>query len=135
MQAALGTRPASPTMSSKSSKSGFHLLDQTDSTKSRFFSEGVSGEKKKVAYVQYVSQKEKLCNSVMILAELDRLGTVADKVLFYPHSWVADEAGTWNRLLNTAEQRYGVIVRVADPLIEGFFPVALSIVGSMGADG
>lgn len=72
-----------------------------------------------MAYVQYVADKGKLCNSIMILAELDRLGTAADKVLLYPHSWVADEEGTWSRLLRVAEQRYGVVVKAVDPLVEG----------------
>lgn len=72
-----------------------------------------------MAYVQYVAEKDKLCNSIMILAELDRIGTAADKVLLYPHSWVADDEGTWSRLLRVAEQRYGVIVKAVDPLVEG----------------
>ena len=46
---------------------------------------GVGNTGKSVAYVQYVAKKDKLCNSIMILAELDRLGTAADKVLLYPH--------------------------------------------------
>ncbi|KAI5843498.1 hypothetical protein DFP73DRAFT_478818, partial [Morchella snyderi] len=80
---------------------------------------GNNVNERRVAYVQYVSSKEELCNSVMILAELHRLGAVADKMLVYPHSWIADEKGRWNRLLKVAEQRYGVIVKAVEPLIEG----------------
>lgn len=79
-----------------------------------------------MAYIQYVADKGKLCNSIMILAELDRLGTAADKVLLYPHSWVADEEGTWSRLLRVAEQRYGVVVKAVDPLVEGLSSPSLS---------
>lgn len=124
MQEALNPRLSKPSVStSKSSKFGFHLLDQTDNTKSRFYGGDVGGKKQKAAYIQFVSEKDKLCNSVMILAELDRLGTVADKILLYPHSWVADEKGTWSRLLKVAEQRYGVVVKAVDPLVEGLpFP-------------
>lgn len=97
-----------------------------------------------MAYVQYVADKDKLCNSIMILAELDRMGTAADKVLLYPHSWVADDGGTWSRLLRVAEQRYGVIVKAVDPLVEGlYFPPyfvpsslpPLTLVYSTSADG
>lgn len=127
MQAALNSRPVAPTARQlKSSKPGFHLWGQTAQKNSRVFSGGTGGSKKTVAYIQYVADKGKLCNSIMILAELDRLETTADKVLLYPHSWVADEEGTWSRLLRVAEQRYGVVVKAVDPLVEGLsfpFPV------------
>lgn len=118
MQEALGPRLAKQASPPKSSKPEFQLLDQTDSVNSRLFSKGAGG-KEKVAYVQYVAEKNKLCNSVMVLAELHKLGTVADKVLLYPHSWVGDEKGTWSRLLRVAEQRYGVVVKAVDSLVEG----------------
>lgn len=117
MQAALNLHPV--VQPSKSVKSRLHLWGQTDTKNSKLLSGGVSDTKKSVAYVQYVAKKDKLCNSIMILAELDRLGTAADKVLLYPHSWVADEEGTWSRLLRVAEQRYGVLVKAVDPLVEG----------------
>lgn len=120
MQAALNPRFATPTAPpSRLSTPRPHLWGQTDRKNSRVFSESVGGRGKTVAYVQYVADKGKLCNSIMILAELDRLGTAADKVLLYPHSWVADKGGTWSRLLRVAEQRYGVVVKAVDPLVEG----------------
>lgn len=115
LQMALNLRPATPL---PKSKSRYHLWDQTDNKKSSDFDRG-AGKRKAVAYIQYVAEKDKLCNSIMILAELDRLGTTADKVLFYPHSWVAGDKGTWNRLLGVAEQRYGVVVRAVNPLVDG----------------
>lgn len=123
MQAALNIHSA--VQPSKSAKPRFHLWGQTDTKNSKLLSGGVGDTGKSVAYVQYVAKKDKLCNSIMILAELDRLGTAADKVLLYPHSWVADEEGTWSRLLRVAEQRYGVVVKAVDPLVEGLPPFFL----------
>jgi hypothetical protein len=85
----------------------------------------VRGKPKKVAHFQYVTEKETLCNSIMVLAELDRTKTIADKVLLYPASWIGDEGGTWSRLLKAAASRYGIKVRAVRPLIEGIVRLKL----------
>ena len=45
------------------------------------------GGRKKVAYVQQVSQLSAVCNSVMIFADLKTLGSRAQRVLYYPAAW------------------------------------------------
>ncbi|KAF1957651.1 nucleotide-diphospho-sugar transferase [Byssothecium circinans] len=45
----------------------------------------------KFAYVQYVTDASYLCNSLMMLESLRRLGTKADLVMLYPQDWeIAD---------------------------------------------
>src|SRR2546423_1182183 len=39
------------------------------------------------AYVQYVTHKKYLCNSVLIFEALHRLRSRPDRVLLYPSSW------------------------------------------------
>ncbi|KAF2197624.1 nucleotide-diphospho-sugar transferase [Delitschia confertaspora ATCC 74209] len=39
------------------------------------------------AYVQYVTNAHYLCNSLMILESLHRLGSEADRVMMYPQQW------------------------------------------------
>lgn len=112
--------PAVPTLLARPKgprrKPPFQLVTQPTST----FSPVHEGKpKKKVAHFQYVTGKEALCNSIMVLAELDRTKTVADKVLLYPASWKGDEDGTWSRLLKAAASRYGIKVRAVGSLIEG----------------
>jgi hypothetical protein len=97
-------------------KQSFQLFDQTPSGGASSPARGKP--KKKVAHFQYVTAKENLCNSIMVLAELDKAGTVADKVLLYPASWVGDESGTWSRLLKAAASRYSIKVRAVGSFIE-----------------
>ncbi|KAF1971769.1 nucleotide-diphospho-sugar transferase [Bimuria novae-zelandiae CBS 107.79] len=39
------------------------------------------------AYVQYVTNSNYLCNSLMVLEELHRLGTKAERIMMYPQHW------------------------------------------------
>ncbi|KAH7061800.1 nucleotide-diphospho-sugar transferase [Paraphoma chrysanthemicola] len=66
------------------------------------------------AYVQYVTDDEYLCNSVMILESLHRLAAKADRIMMYPDSWKAPDIsvhqsgqGTKGRLLAIARDVFG----------------------------
>lgn len=63
------------------------------------------------AYTQYVTSDEYLCNSVMVFEALHRLGSRADRILFYPQDWDTFVAGPRDRtsqLLLLARDKYGV---------------------------
>ncbi|KAK9319042.1 nucleotide-diphospho-sugar transferase [Lipomyces orientalis] len=61
------------------------------------------------AYVQYVTNTEYLCNSVMLFEILHRLGSKADRLMMYPSSFAVDTASTEeSRLLRLARDKYGV---------------------------
>ncbi|KAG0126468.1 hypothetical protein HOY82DRAFT_615038 [Tuber indicum] len=92
-------------------KPPFQLIDQANNIP-------VLRSKKslKAAHFQFVQRKENVCHSLMVLAELARLGTEADKILLYPKSWVGTEEGTWSRLLEAAEKRFKVKVKAVGGL-------------------
>ncbi|KAF2441974.1 glycosyltransferase family 8 protein [Karstenula rhodostoma CBS 690.94] len=60
------------------------------------------------AYVQYVTNENYLCNSLMILEALHRSGSKADKIMLFPENWqLSNEIGSENRMmLNQARERY-----------------------------
>ncbi|KAF3404911.1 Glucose N-acetyltransferase 1 [Talaromyces pinophilus] len=63
------------------------------------------------AYTQYVTDETYLCNSVMVFEALDRLGSRADRILFYPKGWdleVNFENDRLSQLLNLARDKYKV---------------------------
>jgi hypothetical protein len=63
------------------------------------------------AYTQYVTNDEYLCNSVMVFEALHRLGSRADKILFYPQEWDTVISGPNDRtsqLLLEARNKYNV---------------------------
>lgn len=64
------------------------------------------------AYLQYVTDSDYLCNSVMVFESLHRLGSKADRVMMYPSSMVEPDASTWEsddaRLLLQARDEYNV---------------------------
>ncbi|KAK9489592.1 nucleotide-diphospho-sugar transferase [Lipomyces doorenjongii] len=61
------------------------------------------------AYVQYVTNTEYVCNSVMLFELLHRLGSKADRLMMYPSSFAVDAASTEeSRLLRRAQDKYGV---------------------------
>ncbi|GAB7339031.1 hypothetical protein MBLNU457_5694t2 [Dothideomycetes sp. NU457] len=64
----------------------------------------------KYAYIQYATEKQYLCNSIMIFESLSKLHTKAAKVMLYPADWdVGPEIGTFqSKLLLRAEADYGV---------------------------
>ncbi|THY97619.1 nucleotide-diphospho-sugar transferase [Aureobasidium pullulans] len=62
------------------------------------------------AYVQYVTDKEYLCNSLMMFESLHRLGSKADRVLLYPQDWeLYPKPKTWESMfLRQAQDDYKV---------------------------
>lgn len=63
------------------------------------------------AYTQYATSEAYLCNSVMVFETLHRLGSRADRVLFYPEEWDLIMEGEYARsgqLLVLAKEKYNV---------------------------
>ena len=65
------------------------------------------------AYVQYVTDVQYLCNSLMLFEILDRLGCRADRLMLYPDVWtnatgVDPGVGDEVRLVQLARERYRV---------------------------
>lgn len=62
------------------------------------------------AYVQYVTNRNYLCNSLMILEALHRLGTKAERIMMYPEQWQIPETTTATteeaRFLKQARDQY-----------------------------
>lgn len=114
LQAALSQPVPTPYVVASSKhkpKQPFQLIDQTNNIP-------VLRSKKnlKAAHFQFVEEKENVCHSLMVLAELGRLGTQADKILLYPKSWIGTKEGTWSRLLKAAGERFKVKVRAVGDL-------------------
>ncbi|OQE00658.1 hypothetical protein PENVUL_c048G01716 [Penicillium vulpinum] len=65
------------------------------------------------AYTQYATDRDYLCNSVMIFESLHRLGSKADRVLMYPFEWSVSEDSNAkeSRMLRYAQDHYGVKLR------------------------
>ena len=96
------------------------------------------GGRAKFAYVQLVADPVHVCNAIMLFAELQRSKNKAARVLLYPHIWDQPPTRTdkvrngqgrekkegvhWEstqRLLRTAGEKFNVVVRPIDPLLEG----------------
>lgn len=63
------------------------------------------------AYSQYATDSAYLCNAVMVFEALSRLGSKADRILFYPQEWDLEISSTSDRdsqLLVKARDWYGV---------------------------
>ena len=63
------------------------------------------------AYSSYATSSAYLCNSVMVFEALDRLGSKADRILFYSEEWdtdVADQVDRDSQLLVKARDEYNV---------------------------
>jgi alpha-N-acetylglucosamine transferase len=75
------------------------------------------------AYVHYVTNEHYLCNSLMLLESLQRLGSKADRVTLYPREWSSlPSTDRTRQLLNQAQKEYGtrlVPVGVVSRLKEG----------------
>lgn len=61
----------------------------------------------KLAYVQYATDAECLCHSVMVFESLRRLGTKAQLLLMYPAQFQPDQDNEEGRLLKMAKDVYG----------------------------
>ena len=63
------------------------------------------------AYVQYVTTKAYLCNSVMLFESLTFLGVKADKVMLYPEEYSIEGENPESTLLRKARDEYNVILK------------------------
>lgn len=81
----------------------------------------------KYAYVQYVSSPAYLCSALMIFSELDEVSSRAKRVLLYPSDWNVNAVDEYDealdltpsaRLLQLAQQKYGVTLHPLDILVE-----------------
>lgn len=71
----------------------------------------------KYAYSQYATDQHYLCNSVMVFDSLHKLGSKADRLLFYPKSWDLDVSSSKDRisqLLVMARDKYKVKLKPTD---------------------
>lgn len=72
------------------------------------------------AYVQYVTNANYLCNSLMILEALYRLGTKADRIMMYPRQWqVPDSMET----ATTSEGRF--LAQARDDYLTKLIPITV----------
>lgn len=75
------------------------------------------------AYAQYATSSAYLCNSIMIFEALHRLGSRAERVLFYPHEWdmtIESSSDRDSQLLVMAREEYNVqIVPIDVQMIKG----------------
>lgn len=60
------------------------------------------------AYVQYVTNLDYLCNSVMIFESLSRLNSKADRLMMFPSEFKLDNSSAEGKLLRKARDQYGV---------------------------
>lgn len=69
------------------------------------------------AYVQYVTDEEYLCNSLMMFESLHRLGSKADRVLLYPQQWeLYPKVPTWiSKFIRKAQDDYKVHIAPVRP--------------------
>jgi len=83
---------------------------------------------KKVAYVQLMREHLHVCSAVMLFAELARQKSKAQRVLLYPKAWnkrrnrvqepMDPHIETSRRLLKMAADRYGVVLRAMEPMVD-----------------
>lgn len=73
------------------------------------------------AYTQYATNRSYLCNSLMIFEALHRLGSKADRVLMYPHTFLLseDDASPEARLLRSARDDYVVKLKPVNVMMKG----------------
>lgn len=78
------------------------------------------------AYSLYATDSATLCHAVLIFNALEKLGSKADRVLFYPHYWdlvVHNKLDRDSQLLVEAKKRYKVKLQPIDLLsVEGRTP-------------
>lgn len=63
------------------------------------------------AYTTYATSETYLCNALMVFESLDRVGSRADRLLFYPKEWdlvVENEFDRISQLLVMAKEQYHV---------------------------
>ena len=65
------------------------------------------------AYIQYVTNSDYLCNSVMLFEMLHRLGSKADRLMLVPAQFAAQEGWILDLML-MARDKYDVRLRTMD---------------------
>lgn len=63
------------------------------------------------AYTTYATSSPYLCNALMLFEALHRLGSRADRILFYPEEWSADmgdDSSREGQMLRMAKQKFNV---------------------------
>ena len=81
----------------------------------------------RLAYVQMVKSRVELCSAVMMLGDLHRMRSPAQKILLFPRAWLKEaeddrwdpERDTTRRLLKTAALRYGVALMPMGTFMDG----------------
>ncbi|KAJ5715667.1 Glucose N-acetyltransferase 1 [Penicillium malachiteum] len=66
------------------------------------------------AYTQYATSETYLCNCLMVFEALDRFGSKADRILFYPQEWdliIENDGDRTSQLLVMAKEEYNVQMR------------------------
>ncbi|KAJ5741149.1 Glucose N-acetyltransferase 1 [Penicillium malachiteum] len=66
------------------------------------------------AYTQYATSETYLCNCLMVFEALERLGSKADRILFYPQEWdliIENDGDRTSQLLVMAKEEYNVQMR------------------------
>ncbi|KAI1694279.1 glucose N-acetyltransferase 1 [Ditylenchus destructor] len=90
------------------------------------------------AYVQYVTNKIYLCNSLMLFERLHSLGAKADKLMMYPSHFDVESDTEEARLIRQARDQYGVKLMPIQTMDELFLapssPVAMPRAYWLGFD-
>ena len=94
-------------------RSSSHFIFQSDQIDSLLASSAVDWSR--FAYTQYVTTDDYLCNSVMIFAKLEELGSKPDRVMMYPnymHPNSSDESKSSELLIKARDQYRAKLVPV-----------------------
>ncbi|KAF2669713.1 nucleotide-diphospho-sugar transferase [Microthyrium microscopicum] len=70
----------------------------------------------RLAYSQYATDVQSLCNALMVFESLHRLKSKAARVLLYPREWVKNPDPIAVRMLKDASKKYGVTLEPVDLL-------------------
>ena len=74
------------------------------------------------AYSLYATSSPYLCNTVMVMDSLSRLGTKADRLLIYNGDWPMTPSTYEGRLLIRAKERYGAVLQPVKVVRHGQSP-------------
>ncbi|THX74408.1 nucleotide-diphospho-sugar transferase [Aureobasidium pullulans] len=80
----------------------------TDANLELFADVYVTVDWSRFAYSQYVTEKNYLCNSLMIFETLHRLGSKAERLMMYPEQWSLESDTPETKLLQQARDNYNV---------------------------
>lgn len=78
------------------------------------------------AYIQYVTNENYLCNSLMILESLHRLQSKADRVMMYPQEWkIADGIQTGTETGTQLETSRRLLIQARDEYNTKLIPISV----------